>query len=190
MEYWRRAAGFAYGHAQKFAVWKVIPTVAGAGLSLLLHLQPGQQVLTTIAIAIGCYVLLYAGEFAWYLLIKAPVAIDQENRKEISSLSANLEATRKRPYDQEHEKLVRGEVSALSEDMRNVLRYILHHPDVEARSIPAADSGMLARECYNRGFLDMREHRPGNGLQAMATYYTVKQNIQPVLKEFFYPKNS
>ncbi len=190
MGYWHTAWSFAYKNSQKFAVWKVIPTVVGAAVSLLLHLQPIQQILSTVAIAAGCYAVLYALEFLWCLLIKAPVALDDERGKQVSALNEQIQALSKNPFDQAQERLVRQKVSEVTEPMREALLYILHHPDVEARQIPVPDGGIFAREWHNRGLLDIHEHRPGNGLVVMATYYTVKPNVRSLLENIFYPRIS
>ena len=78
MGYWQRARNFARQNAKMFTIWKAAPSVLGAGISILFHLQPMQQILTTAAVAVGCYALLYGVEFAWKLFVEAPAAIDKE----------------------------------------------------------------------------------------------------------------
>ena len=108
----------------------------------------------------------------------------------IVALNAQIQSLSKKPYEQAHENLTREKLSGLTESTREVLKYILHHPGVEERSIPVPDGAILARGCYNRGLLDRSEDRPGNGLVPMAAYFTVKENFRPVLEDIFYPKSS
>jgi hypothetical protein len=173
-------------------MWKAIPTVAGAAISLLLHLQRMLQVITTIAIAIGCYLLLYMGEFLWHLLVSAPVAITDGQQKEISRLNSKMAELKKHRYDEAFEQMVREKVQQASEPAQQLLRFMLDHGEMDINHVKI-DNGnhfTVGNECYSLGFFDKREHRPGNGLVAVATYYRLKDNFHPVLRDIFYPRSS
>jgi hypothetical protein len=146
------------------------------------------QLLTSAGIILSVYALLYAMQFGWNLLCKAPVAFDKRRDDTISDLIKEIETLRKRPYEQAHEDLARQKVAALGEAACAVLRHILHHPWIQARAIPQPDGPVLAIGCYNQGLLDRREDRPGNGTVVMATYYAVKDTFRPVLEDIFYPR--
>jgi hypothetical protein len=158
----------------------------------LLAFQPMLQVITTIAVAIGCYLLLYVGEFLWHLLISAPVAIEAEHQKTISLLSTKVAELSRHPYDEAFEKMVREKVQKASEPARQLLRFLIDHGEMDINhvNIGGGTQGAVGHECYTLGFLDKRELRPGNGLVATVTYYKVKDNFMDVLKDIFYPRSS
>jgi hypothetical protein len=71
-----------------------------------------------------------------------------------------------------------------------MLKFLLQHHEMEERSIPVTDPHGQGRECFNRGFLDRREDRPGNGTVIWNTYYKVKDALRTILEEIFYPSSS
>lgn len=192
MAYWQRARRFASEHSKMFALWKAIPAILSAVVSFILRLQIMQQALVTIITAIGCYLLLYGAEFLWRLLIQAPLVIEGERQNEIKQLNAQIESLSRKPYDEAFERMVREKVQKASQPAKELLKFMLDHGEMDISHVRIAtgNQGTVGNECYSLGFLDKRELRPGNGTEVMATYYKLKEQFHPVLKEMFYPKSS
>ena len=190
MAYWKYALPFAREQAQKFALWKLLPPVVGAVISLRWKLQAVQQIVTTLLVAIASYLLLYALEFFWHLFVGAPVAIFVQQQKKISELSAAIQTLSTHPYDGAFEEMVRKKVQGASAPAQQLLRFLLDHGEMNIRHTEVANADATGRECHTLGFLDIREVRPGNGSVAIATYYTLKDNFRAVLKDIFYPRSS
>jgi len=88
--------------------------------------------------------------------------------------------------------MVREKVERASAPAKELLRFMLDHGEMDINFVTISTGNHFAvgHECYCLGFFDKRELRPGNGLVATATYYKLKDNFHPVLRDVFYPKSS
>ena len=111
----------------------MLTTLSGA---FFFELQPISKAMLAVAILIVSYASLYALEFLWNLMFKAPVAIANSMDGEIANFRA-LEAKPKRTPTQQHlhdktkAALERGD-SARQQTTREALRYLHTHRELSA----------------------------------------------------------
>lgn len=109
----------------------MVATLSGA---FFFELQPTSRASLVVAILIGSYAALYALEFLWNLMFKAPVAIVSTMDGDIATLRA-LEAKPKRTpaqqhlYDKTKAALERGD-SARQQTTREALRHLHTHREL------------------------------------------------------------
>lgn len=117
-----------------------------------------------------------------------------ENRQRADLMIENLrkenESLRVRPYDDAHKAIAKQKLDAMPDATREVLNFVLHHAGIEVRSIQIPDAISLASKCFDLGFFDRQEDRPGNEIVVFHTYYTVKETWRPILEDLFYPPSS
>src|SRR5258708_5732023 len=144
MSYWAEARSLAKKNTKTFTPHKAIPSaLATIAQWRGFHLQPMTRALVTVGTLVGAYVLLYALEFIWRLLIEAPVAIHGKNQLELVCLREKvsaLEQPKRAPADlaklrQIKSFLVEYEDQAVA---RNFLGLLAQRPEYEYGEFKAA----------------------------------------------------
>lgn len=93
MSYWAEARSWAKSNTKTFTPHKAIPSVLATIVQWgVFDLQPMTRALVTVGTLVGSYVLLYALEFIWRLLIEAPAAIHASGQLELANLYDKVSA--------------------------------------------------------------------------------------------------
>lgn len=124
MPYWQRARAWAFAHTKTYTLPKAIsPIVAAAAQWYFFRMRPMGQTILTIVTIFGAYVVLYAMEFTWQLLFKAPVALDGQRDIDLADITAKhagVISERDRVIGTLQERLAAPKVSASEQKQRDL----------------------------------------------------------------------
>ena len=126
--YWERARAWAKAETKTFSLVKALPSVMIAILQYLFTgRSTGTQMLVSIALAIGTYMVLLSCEYAWKLLVLGPVAIDAQRATEAEGLRQKIKALTPTisPLEQNRRGLVAKKLAEIDEPFRDVAKTVL-----------------------------------------------------------------
>jgi hypothetical protein len=132
MSYWRRACRWAWARTQTYTIKKAVPSAAIAAIQGLLASGSIQKrALTSIALIIAVYILLYAMEFVWKAFILAPISLDAEREEKDTALLTEIQALKVKPKptaaERHHLDAARSSLEKLGPPARDILRYLDNH---------------------------------------------------------------
>ena len=107
--------------------------------------------------------------------------------QEIEALKAEMDLLRRRPYDEDHKRLVERKLSALSEVSKDLLWYLLHYGETEANELlskckHAPDFNDAVQRARDQGLvLDLRTGSAAQGTERYS--WKINPNFEPVLRD-------
>lgn len=154
----------------------------------------------TIINGLAGAMLAFVGSFV-ISLFRSPKLLDDDRLSDVKhredsmdELQKRIEALEKDPFDDAFVARVKQLLSQATDEEIELLKFLLHHGEMELRLISFGTCGRdqirdAAYTCSERGFLDKRDIRPGNGLVVFATYFKIKDHFKPVLQRLLFPRS-
>ena len=143
-QYWSRARAWARAHTKTYTLPKAVPPILAAlGQFVFSRKAPMSQILLTVLIILGGYLMLYGLEFCWNLLFRAPMALYGESEQKVASAQAEVRALMekaqapKRTLAEEHRhRIVVDAIEKYGETAKAALRHLRHQRTVTITSYP------------------------------------------------------
>ena len=143
-QYWSQARAWARARTKTYTLPKAAPPILAAlGQFVFSRKAPMSQVLLTVLIILGGYLMLYGLEFCWNLLFRAPMALYGESEQKVASAQAEVralmekaQALKRTPAEEHRHRIVVDAIEKYGEPARTALRHLRHQETVSITSYP------------------------------------------------------